>query len=166
MSNLFEHCRTGVSKTKSKVTKVRKFPTYPPFSASHGSCTTARSRRRRTSEPAPCRRNGRGESTSDAPRAADATGCSFFRAATRSGAGFGAARKPDAGRHAEDVGIDGHHLLAPQMTAPTTLAVLRPTPGNRCKASRSDGTTPPNSVQSIPPWRPGSWPCCWDRRCF
>jgi len=37
----------------------------------------------------------------------------------------------------------------PQMTAPTTLAVLRPTPGNRCKASRSDGTTPPNSVQSI-----------------
>ena len=27
--------------------------------------------------------------------------------------GFGAARKPDAGRHAEDVGIDGHHLLAP-----------------------------------------------------
>ena len=32
---------------------------------------------------------------------------------------------------------------------PSTLAVLRPTPGRRCICSRSEGTSPPNSEQSI-----------------
>ena len=34
-------------------------------------------------------------------------------------------------------------------TAPSTLAVLRPTPGRRCICCRSLGTSPPNSEQSM-----------------